>query len=321
LEVKKDLDPVEDPGRFDLLIDNTIEAHDAGDGGTTGAKAVTAGNHSVTELAGTPGTDLAEYASSTVCRDRTSGDEVAQGAGAGPLTVPVGAGDAVVCTVTNVRRACEGEFTRLAGVAEAWFEDQMRFDINIAWCHDGRVARLPRGEASVTTDSTLESTVFRDTLEAFDSITLRARNDHATVGVRLLAGGVVEVTAKGDFDVCLDPGELILQWITGRFKHLLQQKHWDTLSPSQKRAALDGIADCLSLPRALRPYQAFVLPELRAAIELIAEQWIAGGVKRGIVCIDTWRPEIVVNLYPSGTVVPSSAAQAQHFGERGWRSN
>ncbi len=104
LEVKKTLSPAGDPGRFDLLIDNNIEKQDAGDGGTTGPKTVTAGNHLVTEVAGTPGTSLANYASSAVCRDRASNVEVKRGTGPGPLTVPVNAGDDVVCTITNTRK-------------------------------------------------------------------------------------------------------------------------------------------------------------------------------------------------------------------------
>ena len=60
LEVRKVLLPSDNPGRFNLLIDDSIKAAAIGDGGTTGEQIVSAGQHSVSETT-VPGTSLAEY--------------------------------------------------------------------------------------------------------------------------------------------------------------------------------------------------------------------------------------------------------------------
>src|SRR5439155_6941865 len=53
-EVRKAPSPTRDPGKFNLQVDGTTRASDAGNGGTTGAITVNTGpNHSVGELAGT----------------------------------------------------------------------------------------------------------------------------------------------------------------------------------------------------------------------------------------------------------------------------
>gem|GEM_PF-5225515 len=117
IEVVKDLIPSGDSGLFDLQIDSADQVTDVGDGGTTGAVLVYAGetgnpgsSHTVGETAGT-GTSLAGYTTTISCVDRGTGT-FDGGApltfnGAGPLNVPVDPDDDIVCTVTNTNN-CEG---------------------------------------------------------------------------------------------------------------------------------------------------------------------------------------------------------------------
>ena len=102
IEVRKQLDPSDDPGLFDLQIDGTTKESDASDGGTTGPVEVATGpNHSVGELAGT-GTSTSEYTSSIACtRD---GNPAETGSGTSLAGIGVGANETIVCTITNKRR-------------------------------------------------------------------------------------------------------------------------------------------------------------------------------------------------------------------------
>lgn len=103
IKVKKQLIPNDDAGLFNLQIDGTTEAANVGHGGSTGTKNVSPGAHTVGETAGT-GTSLGNYDSSIECRDEGGqGDVVASSSNAGPLNVSVGAGDAIVCVITNIR--------------------------------------------------------------------------------------------------------------------------------------------------------------------------------------------------------------------------
>jgi uncharacterized repeat protein (TIGR01451 family) len=108
IRVDKALDPETDPGRFDLLLDGQPLATGVGQGGTTGTRSVTATSagtpHSVGERAA-PGTTLADYVTTIVCRDNGgSGAIVAQGTGTS-LTVTVRRGQAIVCVILNSRNA------------------------------------------------------------------------------------------------------------------------------------------------------------------------------------------------------------------------
>ena len=51
LEVVKKVNPTNDPGRFDLRIDNTVQKDEAAHNGTTGEKTLNTGNHTVSETA------------------------------------------------------------------------------------------------------------------------------------------------------------------------------------------------------------------------------------------------------------------------------
>src|SRR3954449_10731785 len=101
LKVVKDF--VGTAGKVNLQIDTVTKASDVGDGGNTGAVTVDTGNHSVGETAGT-GTNLSDYTSSIECVD-ASDNVVATGSGTSLGSVPVGEGDAIVCTITNTRNS------------------------------------------------------------------------------------------------------------------------------------------------------------------------------------------------------------------------
>jgi Malectin domain/PA14 domain/Kelch motif/Glucose / Sorbosone dehydrogenase len=92
LVVKEALVPASDPGRFNLQIDGTTVATDVGHGGTSGARSLAAGTHTVSQTAGT-GTSLADYLV------EVGGDCTAAGA------VTLAAGDVKTCTITSTRRS------------------------------------------------------------------------------------------------------------------------------------------------------------------------------------------------------------------------
>jgi hypothetical protein len=105
LRVIKSLSPASDPGKFNLQIDGATQAANVGDGGNTGLQALNPGAHTVGETAGAA-TSLADYTSSIDCKGGDgAGATVASGSGSGPLDVPVGSGDQIACTITNVRQA------------------------------------------------------------------------------------------------------------------------------------------------------------------------------------------------------------------------
>jgi uncharacterized repeat protein (TIGR01451 family) len=111
IRIDKALDPTNDPGRFDLLLDGRALATAVGDGGTTGTEAVTAAPggtaHTVSERAAA-GTSLGDYDSTIVCRDNDGkGTVVAQGDGTS-LTVTARDGQAIVCVILNTRRPPPG---------------------------------------------------------------------------------------------------------------------------------------------------------------------------------------------------------------------
>jgi uncharacterized repeat protein (TIGR01451 family) len=97
LKVVKSLSPTTDGGLFDLRIDGVTKATDRTHNGNTGFQNVTAGDHTVSEVAGT-GTDLANYTASTSCVKNG-------GAAVASATVSASSGDSIVCTITNTRKA------------------------------------------------------------------------------------------------------------------------------------------------------------------------------------------------------------------------
>jgi uncharacterized repeat protein (TIGR01451 family) len=108
LRIDKALDPENDAGRFDLLLDGQALVTSVGQGGTTGTQAVTASpagtQHTVSERAAS-GTSLANYVTTIACRDNGgAGTIVAQGTGTS-LDVTVRQGEAIVCVILNKRGA------------------------------------------------------------------------------------------------------------------------------------------------------------------------------------------------------------------------
>lgn len=97
--VKKLLNPSDDPGRFDLLVDSTVVRAAAGDLGK-GSILVAPGAHTVAEQ-GANGTGLAGYTSSISCTK--NGQPDVSGAGTS-IGVTVAGHDAEVCTITNTRK-------------------------------------------------------------------------------------------------------------------------------------------------------------------------------------------------------------------------
>ena len=98
IEVVKDFGGA--AGLVDLLVDGVVELADAGDGGTTGPVSVTAGDHAVSEEAGS-GTDLADYSSSYLCVEDSNAASPISGSGTSLSSLSVDSGDAWVCTFTN----------------------------------------------------------------------------------------------------------------------------------------------------------------------------------------------------------------------------
>ena len=104
LEVQHVLSPSDNPGRFNLLIDDSIKASAVGDGGTTGEQIVSAGQHSVS-VTTVPNTSLADYNTSVECRDANgTGSIVASQANNSPLSLMVPDGSDIVCIITNERQ-------------------------------------------------------------------------------------------------------------------------------------------------------------------------------------------------------------------------
>jgi hypothetical protein len=103
ITVVKQLEPNDDPGRFNLEIDGKVAggASAVGHGGTTNAVTVDAGSHTVGESAA-PGTSLDDYRTSITC---TNG----AGADGSSLKVTVGRGEAVVCTISNTAKSKPGK--------------------------------------------------------------------------------------------------------------------------------------------------------------------------------------------------------------------
>ena len=109
ITIVKKLVPADDPGRFSLKINGEVEGGAAavGDGDTTGTIAVSPGRHMVSE-SGAPGTSLADYHVTIVCRDEGPTRVGDRGASDPSVDVQVRSGSAVVCVVTNTAKQKPG---------------------------------------------------------------------------------------------------------------------------------------------------------------------------------------------------------------------
>jgi Domain of unknown function DUF11 len=150
IEVVKDLQPANDPGRFDLQVDGSTEKSDAGDGGTTGEVTVNTGTHNVGEIAGSVGA-LANYQKSIECKDQNGNGSVVATTNvpddAGPLNVTVHYQDDIVCTVTNVRETGQLEVVKDLQPDS----DPGRFDLQI----DGNTEKSDAGDGGTTGEKTV----------------------------------------------------------------------------------------------------------------------------------------------------------------------
>ena len=103
IEVRKVTVPANDPGKFNLLINNAVVAT-GGHGTTSGHLAIGAGEGTVRETAG-PGTNLGDYTSRVEC---TNGAATRSAEGT-KLDGKIAKGDSVVCTFTNTRKGTPPE--------------------------------------------------------------------------------------------------------------------------------------------------------------------------------------------------------------------
>jgi hypothetical protein len=97
LTVEKDLIPTDDPGLFDLRIENEVVVEDASDGDSD-SRVLPTGDYDVSELAGT-GTDLDDYNSKVECDNGQSADP-----GTSLANVHVTDDSDITCTFTNTRK-------------------------------------------------------------------------------------------------------------------------------------------------------------------------------------------------------------------------
>lgn len=107
LTVIKHLIPAGDHGRFDLLVDGDVHAHDVGDGGRAGPLRLPFGTYHVTEQ-GAGGTSLGDYQISTTCIDQGTGQTVADNAHGPAVTVSLShSSNYIACTISNRRPGVE----------------------------------------------------------------------------------------------------------------------------------------------------------------------------------------------------------------------
>jgi uncharacterized repeat protein (TIGR01451 family) len=149
LEIIKDLEPADNPGKFHLQIDGITMKGNASDGDTTEEQMVDTGQRTVGEVAGL-GTTLADYNSSIECRDQDgAGSVVGSTNGPGPLVVAVYENDDIVCTITNVRKTGKLEvFKDLEPDS-----DPGRFNLQI----DGVTERVDAGDMNSTGQQTVNT--------------------------------------------------------------------------------------------------------------------------------------------------------------------
>ena len=107
LTIIKKLDPSDDPGRFDLLVDGHPERVDVGNNGTTGRLPFPLGTYDVGERVGSTtlenGITLDDYATRTTCVNEHTGHTISGvGTESDPVSVRLdSATDDWVCTITN----------------------------------------------------------------------------------------------------------------------------------------------------------------------------------------------------------------------------
>ena len=149
LEVVKKVNPTNDPGRFDLRIDNTVQKDEAAHNDSTGEKTLNTGTHTVAETADAE-TNLNDYTSAIECKGANgAGTVVAQTSGSGPLNVNVTEGSDIVCTITNTRKTGKLEVVKRVNPTT----DPGRFDLRI----DNMVVKDEAAHGRTTGEVTLNT--------------------------------------------------------------------------------------------------------------------------------------------------------------------
>jgi hypothetical protein len=143
LVVRKHLEPSNDPGRFDLLVNGRVLVAAAGDGASRPA-AVAPGTYTVSEAAA-PGTNPADYRSSVGCKRGVSRTQRRSGGVYTSLQLPSGA--RVTCTFINVRRGSPAIAIDKTGPATAEAGDTLRYALAVTNPGD---LPFPAGSVRVT---------------------------------------------------------------------------------------------------------------------------------------------------------------------------
>jgi hypothetical protein len=123
LTLEKVIEPADDPGRFDLLVNGKVELEAAGDEDST-TISVPPGTYTVSEIA-VPGTNPADYRSTVECR-RNPTRRGSRRAGT-VYAIPLFAGDRASCTFRNIRPGFPAIAIRKVGPALATAGDTLNY--------------------------------------------------------------------------------------------------------------------------------------------------------------------------------------------------
>ena len=119
LEVRKQLLPASDTGRFNLLIGSNVFGVDVGDAGTTQEQVLDTGVYLISETAGS-NTNLNNYSSSIECRNLNGlGPIVSSVSDATSLSVTLAEDDDIVCTISNTYLPSTGTLKVIKNVVDA----------------------------------------------------------------------------------------------------------------------------------------------------------------------------------------------------------
>jgi hypothetical protein len=128
LVVKKQLEPNSDPGRFDLLVNQTVVVAGAGDGAIRGSR-VRPGAYTVSETA-VAGTNPADYRSTVECKRGTRRTQARSGGVYANLQLL--SGQLAVCTFRNVRLGSPMIAIDKVGPASATAGDTLRYQLFVS---------------------------------------------------------------------------------------------------------------------------------------------------------------------------------------------
>ena len=153
IQVVKDLEPDDDPGRFKLLIDDVVENGQAGDGESTQARQVSAGTHTVSEESAENEdgvmTRLADYDKQITCVDQDG--QIGVGTTAS-LSFTADPNDTIVCTIKNTfigtDEPCDTHFSEAESVADIALPGPIpdlglaKFEATVNWCSNSHEVKV-----------------------------------------------------------------------------------------------------------------------------------------------------------------------------------